>query len=117
MTDGRSTIASRLGRHVVEPVRVHGGVVLAPRLYSPLRWAQRDPDAPVLSVPDEEERIRRFGEASRQYIVAILLRLAELREPGRELDGRDRKQVERLADVLHAIAEALGAVRKRTQAD
>lgn len=102
----------RLGRHVVEPVRVHGGVVRAPRLYSPRQWAQRDPDA-LPQVPDDEERVRRFMEASRAYIEAIFLRMDELREPGRDLDSQ---QFNALAQALQAIHRAMRHVRRPTDA-
>lgn len=101
----------RLARHVVEPVRVHGGIVRAPRLYSPLRWALRNPDA-LLQVPDEEERIGRFARASREYIEAILLRIAELREPGRDVDPQ---QIEGLAQVLRAINRVVHEEQQPTE--
>jgi hypothetical protein len=87
-------------RRVVEPVKepgprgaVYRGVVA----YSPRQWAHRDPATVAkLRVPGEAERRARFGRDAHRFQRAILRRMRELREPGR--DPR--------SDEVHAV-EAL----------
>ena len=74
-------------RLIVEPVREQGGVVRVLKGYSPLRWAQRDAsNNPVIKTPSEEQRVDQFLDACRRFMEATRLRMAELSEPGRELD-------------------------------
>lgn len=69
---------------IIEPTRMHGGVVQVERRYSPLRWAHRDKAAMVpLQVPSEEERAQIFDEARSRFLDALRLRGAELSQPGR----------------------------------
>jgi hypothetical protein len=108
--------------HLVEPMNVYGSVVLARREYSPLEWARRDVEAiSALKVPTEEERRVRFLEAIDQFQRALSIRRAELREPGKETDPEELRELGLLyADlwlirgralqldegVLHQIKEA-----------
>jgi hypothetical protein len=69
-------------REVVEPTEVAGGVVLLARTYSPGQWARRPPGA-APPLPSEDARRAQFLDACDRFVEALLLRQAQLREPGR----------------------------------
>lgn len=88
---------AREERVVVEPTLGHGGVFLFEQHYSPLRWARREAAAPSnLTIPSEDERKHRFRAAQAGFVQAILLRIAELSEPGREGASEEKQALGRL---------------------
>ena len=87
---------------MIEPVRRHGGIVRSYEHYSPLGWAQRDPAAvAALHVPSEEARADTFFAVRKQFMEALLLRMAELTEPGKQLNIEEYQRLARLLrDVI-----------------
>ena len=82
-------------REVVEPVMRLGGVVREVSLYSPRQWTLRDAvSIAAIRVPGEDERKKTFAEACRTFEKAVLLRLAELGEPGKDLRTEEREVLE-----------------------
>jgi hypothetical protein len=78
--------SAREVRTVIEPTVKFGSVVRQLKSYTPLEWKHRDASAVTdMSVPAEEERIRRFVNSCRDITESLLLRITELREPGRTL--------------------------------
>ncbi len=85
-------------RTVIEPVEAHGGLVRAHRRYTPQYWARRGTTTDTSArFPSEEERQEAFSKACRQFLRAIRLRMAELLEPGREIDHGQVSRLRRLA--------------------
>ncbi len=84
-------------RRVVEPVEMFGGIMRGVRSYSPLQWAHRDPaKIAAIRVPSEEERRERFANESYQFQQALHRRLHELREPGKDWQSDEVRELEEL---------------------
>jgi hypothetical protein len=94
----RDLYYSATERHaVIEPVKCYGGVVRVVRHYTPRQWtAHHFHTAEPLHVPTEEEREQAFIHASVEFMEAILLRLAELSEPGQVLRTKELEQLREL---------------------
>lgn len=98
-------------RTAIEPVEIHGGLVRLAVRYTPLRWLHRDHAAmETMQVPSDEQRARSFAAACRQFMQALLLRMAELSEPGRETARTEIAQLGALhREVMFASLRARGA--------
>jgi len=95
---------------VTEPTRIHGGVVMRTRPYTPLEWVRRqaEEDVEQLTLPTEKERETAFVDDCTRFNEAINRRRLELQEPGKE---PDRELIEAL-DALGAFV-LLTRVRAR----
>jgi len=86
-------------REVVEASRSHSGsgVVRGVMFYSPLQWAARAAtESQPLIVPSEDERARAFAAACNAFREALLLRMQQLREPGRPERSTEADELEDL---------------------
>jgi hypothetical protein len=104
-------------RGAVDPLEMHGGIVLGYLQYSPRAWQARDLVALKQlrqRIPSEAERLVQFAEACTVFIEAVSRRLAELAEPGRE---RDEEELAKLHALLtQAIITKVHTLRKAKEA-
>ncbi len=97
---------------VTEPVEVHSGLVRAHRRYTPQYWARCGPaSTSAAGIPSEEERQETFSDACGQFLKAIRLRMAELSEPGREIDHEPVGRLRRLAAEVERTETFLASAR------
>ena len=76
-------------RVVVDPLPYLGSVILKARRLGPIRWRNRqvrEIEALRAQLPTEKRRHERFVDACDQFGSALLLRIAELEEPGKNSD-------------------------------
>jgi hypothetical protein len=104
-------------RIVVEPVPLYGGTVLGRRVYSPLEWARRDEATAVAAqVPTEEQRRERFLAELRRFQSGLVLRRAELTEPGKTPDVQLLREIEAATMyVMLLLGRTLGRDEKELQ--
>lgn len=89
-------------RTLVEPVRRHGGVVLAKMRYSPGEWSRRRPPDDV-EIPEEIVRVQRFVSACQQFSEETGLRIAEITEPGKEINQDELSELRFIRAYLDLI--------------
>lgn len=89
---------------VIEPRRMHGGIVRVLRRYTPRYWSVRPkPEGIDTEVPDEDQRFDAFVDACQKFLDALDLRIAELTEPDCE---HDRGEVSRLRRLRGEVRRA-----------
>lgn len=91
-------------RTILQPIEKHGGIVWSYKSYTPLEWSHRQKEAELSQVPSEQQRIQTFVEVCERFAQAIRLRIAELSEPGRELDEEGIERLRRLHQEANLAA-------------
>lgn len=96
-------------RTVIEPTEYRGGVVLWEKRLSPLQFAHREAaGATPPKLPSEEERLAQLFRACQEFLRPLLLRRAELEEPGRPRDEEQLAEVDALRAHVDEVLNSVG---------
>jgi hypothetical protein len=101
--------AARDERLVMDGEERYGGVVRRWYIYSPRQWEERlQARIKPLPIPSEEKRLETFIAACDRFAQAVALRIAELSEPGQQINPT---RLQHLKTVYHEVS--LAALRAR----
>lgn len=89
-------------RQVVEPMDIHGNVILTTVMYSPRAWRQRD-HAPRLEVPTEAARGRDFLDACSAILPIISTRLTTVGEQSGTSGVDEKTELLRFLEELRRV--------------